>query len=215
MRSRRACLLAVQLVRPVVLPVVLIMVLSGASARADEPAMSPALQAAGALLRGGEPARARAAYRELAEAGDPLAQQALAVMLLQGIGGDADRSGAMYWLCRYAHDPAGGPDVVRALWYLAEYFRTGGGLPGQRYNEGVREAEDPVKAYFWFAVLAAQDRHYARVERSGVRLGQVGMAQVGRQLHENERQQVMRALERWSPADARGAGADCPDLPRL
>jgi TPR repeat protein len=195
--------------------VLAVLLLASAGAGGADRARSPLLDAAAQLLREGDLPRARAAYRELAEAGDPLAQQAMARILLDALGGAADRRGAMHWLCRLAHHRDGGPDVVRAQWYLAEYFRTGGGLPGQRYNDGERAAEDPVKAYFWFGIMAAQQRHYAQVEASAVTLGQVGMSQVGRQLHEGERQQVLRALERWAPGEPPRADGDCLDLPRL
>jgi TPR repeat protein len=180
---------------------------------AAEPVPSAALQAAAQLLRQGDVQGARAAYRELAEAGDRRAQQVLAGMLLDGVGGAADRPRAMHWLCRLAHHRDGGPEVLRAAWYLAEYFRTGGGLPGQRYNDGERAAENPIKAYFWFGVLAGQARYYARTDASARTLGELGMSRVGDQLYDGERQQVERALERWAPLDAASRGARCLDLP--
>lgn len=192
----------------------LTLAMQAAGATEPAPAPSPALDAAAQLLRAGDLPAARAAYLALAESGEPLAQQAMAKMLLEGLGGAADRRAAMHWLCRLAHHRDGGPDVVRAQWYLAEYFRTGGGLPGQRYNDGDRAAEDPLKAYFWFGLMAAQPRLYARVEARAVTLGLVGMSQVARQLHEGERQQVARALERWTPGDTPPPGAACLHLPR-
>lgn len=183
------------------------------AAVAAEPLPSAALQAAAQLLRQGDAPGARAAYRDLAEAGNPLAQQALAGMLLDGLGGAADRQRAMHWLCRLAHHRAGGPDVLRAAWYLAEYFRTGGGLPGQRYNDGERAAENPIKAYFWFGVLAGQARYYARTDARARTLGELGMRRVGDQLYDGERQQVERALERWTPLDAASRSERCLDLP--
>jgi TPR repeat protein len=183
------------------------------AAVAAEPVPSAALQAAAQLLRQGDAPGARAAYRELAEAGNPLAQQALATMLLDGLGGAADRQRAMHWLCRLAHHRRGGPEVLRAAWYLAEYFRTGGGLPGQRYNDGARSAENPIKAYFWFGVMAGQERYYARIVASARTLGELGMRRVGDQLYDGERQQVERALERWTPHDAPSGGERCLELP--
>ena len=188
-------------------------VLLAVAAVAAEPVPSAAWQAAAQLLRRGDAQGARAAYRELAEAGDPLAQQALATMLLDGRGGGADRQRAMHWLCRLAHHRRGGPEVLRAAWYLAEYFRTGGGLPGQRYNDGERGAENPIKAYFWFGVMAGQERYYARTVASARTLGELGMRRVGDQLYAGERQQVQRALARWTPLDAPSRGERCLDLP--
>ena len=82
-------------------------------------------EAAVGLLEQGASVRARSAFEALARAGDARAQDALAGMLVAGVGGSADREEAMSWYCVLAHQPGGGREVVHALWLLAEYFRTG------------------------------------------------------------------------------------------
>ncbi len=187
--------------------------LAGAVA-ADAGAPDPALAEARRLLEQGRTEQARAAFRALAASGDAHAQDVLAAMVLEGVGGPADRPGAMGWYCMLAHQPAGGRPVVRALWVLAEYYRTGGGLPGRRYNQGRPDREDPVRAYFWFRLMADQAAHYEQVLEDGVRLGRLGSREVARQLYEGERQQVDRRLERWSPTPAPERPETCLELPR-
>jgi hypothetical protein len=178
------------------------------------PVRAADFDAASELLERGALTRARAAFTDLARAGDARAQDALAAMLLQGIGGPRDVQGAMGWYCLLAHQPAGGREVVHALWFLAEYFRTGGGLPGERWNDGAREREDPVRAYFWFSLMAAQAEFYEQVLDEGVTLGRAGRHSVGRELYEGEKQQVERRLQRWEPDRIPGSAGTCLELPR-
>jgi len=165
------------------------------------------------LLQAGQAAEARGAVLALARTGHRQAQETLASMLLRGVGGPPDRQRAMAWLCMRAHAPEGGKAVTQALWLLAEYFRTGGGLPGRRYNDGDRSREDPVKAYFWFKVMAGQDRHYQQVVADAARLGRLGAGTVVKQLLDGEKQQVERRLESWSPARPPSSPERCLDLP--
>jgi TPR repeat protein len=129
-------------------------------------------------LRAGEVLAARAQMQVLAEQGEPRAQDVLAAMLLKGVGGPADVPAAMGWYCMLAHHPGGGRATVNALWRLAEYFRTGGGQPGRAYQDGDPAQENPLKALFWFEVMAQQQRHYAEVLPQGVRLGRIGAGRV-------------------------------------
>lgn len=178
------------------------------------PAGAAALDEARELLARGEVDRAREALRALALAGDAQAQEALAAMALDGIGVERDAERAMPWLCLLAHQSAGGPAVVRALWFLAEYHRTGGAVPGRGWSRGERGAENPLKAYFWYRVMAEQRRLYARVEPRARALGRMGAETAARELFEGERQLVERRLERWSPAETPASPRECLELPR-
>ncbi len=169
------------------------------SGAAESGAAGADFAAAQALLERGDAARARGLLARLSLDGDPRAQRALARMLVAGVGGPADREEAMGWFCVLAHQPSGGRDVVQALWLLAEYFRTGGALPGFRYGEGRRDRENPLRAHFWFTLLATQDRHYEQVVEDAARLGALGMRSTGRELREGERERVARRAAGWQP----------------
>ena len=169
------------------------------------------VEAALALLKSGEATAARAEFRTLAESGDARAQEALATMAARGIGGQRDIALAMNWYCRLAHQAQGGRGVTRAQWMLAEYFRTGGALPELGYRSGRREDEDPVRAFFWYSLLAAQSRLFATVDDSAARLGRLGMNSVGRELYPSERAAVAAAVAAWRPSPP---SADCLELPR-
>ena len=184
---------------------------SGTSAA--EPTPAGDLELAREYLSRGDTVAARKAFHGPALRGIADAQEALAAMMLEGIGGPADMDGAMQWLCLLAHQPSGGESVTRAAWFLAEYFRTGGGLPGRRYNQGDRGQEDPVKAYFWFRVMAEQDRLYRESVADAVSMGRLGASSVARELREAERQRVEHRLERWRPGQAPGPPGHCLDLP--
>jgi len=182
-------------------------------ARAQQlPAVSAAVMHARTLLDGGNARAARAAFLTLAEANDADAQDALAAMWLEGIGGPADRETAMYWFCRLAHQPRGGRTVMRALWFLAEYFRTGGGLPGQRYTDGTRDLQNPLKAYFWYQVMVRQAELYDTTYDEARKLARLGRASVARELYDGEKQQVLRRAQRWSPSDP--VTSACLNLPQ-
>jgi hypothetical protein len=104
--------------------------------------------------------------------------------------------------------------VAEAVWLLAEYFRTGGGLPGWRYTEGRREREDPVRAHFWFLLLASQDAHYDEVVEDTLSLGALGARTTGRELTEAERRLVQDRLVRWRPLPVAADRERCLRLPR-
>ena len=165
------------------------------------------------LLDGGDAHGARAAFSDLAEANDVDAQDALAAMWLEGIGGPAQRETAMYWFCRLAHQPRGGRPVMRAPWYLAEYFRTGGGLPGRRYLDGSHDLQNPLKAYFWYQAMARQDELYDTTLAEARELGEVGSATVARELRDEDKQQVVRRVQRWSPRHPVSSAQACLNLP--
>ena len=103
----------------------------------------------------------------------------------------------MGYTCLVAHHAVGGKGVMTAVWVLAEYFRTGGGVPGAHYNAGKIEREDPYRAYFWFSVLANQAHLYEQVLEDSVRLGLVGKQSVARVLFENEKVILAAALNTW------------------
>jgi len=167
------------------------------------------LEGALAALRAGQPGAARATLERLAAGGDPGAQEALAALLVRGIGGPRDVTGAMGWYCLLAHRPEGGRGVMQAAWTLAEYYRTGGAVPALGYRAGRREDENPLRAYFWYGVMAANGRLYRRPDTAAARLGRLGMSSVGRELFAAERSAIETALAGWSPADAPASRAAC------
>lgn len=171
------------------------------------------LDTALARLASGDFARALPELHVLAGEGDVRAQGTLAGLYLEGIGVDRDVVEAMGWYCRVAHDRRGGPEVMHAVWYLAEYFRTGGGVPGRRYNQGRVEDENPLRAYFWFSVMAAQRGLYERVDERSVILGEIGVNAVGGVLLEGERVALGEALERWRPTRPVASAEACLGLP--
>lgn len=159
----------------------------------------------------------KAALSELgpmAAAGDPRAQDALATMYLRGLGVERDVRAGMSWYCMLAHHGEGGRGIMQAVWYLAEWFRTGGGMPGRHYNDGDRGHEDPIRAYFWFSVMAKQKALYDTVHEDSVRLGKIGKTAVGAVLFEVEKAEIGEALSRWQPTDPAASPEECLRLPR-
>lgn len=171
------------------------------------------LDTALARLASGDFGRALPELHALAGKGDARAQATLAGLYLQGIGVDRDVPEAMGWYCRVAHHRDGGPEVMRAVWFLAEYFRTGGGVPGRRYNEGRAQDENPLRAYFWFSVMAGQGGLYERIDERSVLLGKIGVNAVGALLLEQERVILGEALARWSPERPVASAEACLALP--
>ncbi len=177
-----------------------------APARAD-------LETALEQLERGDFARALPELQALAGAGDVRARDTLAGLYLKGVGVERDVTEAMGWYCRIAHERRGGPQVMRAVWFLAEYFRTGGGVPGPGYADGRPENENPLRAYFWFSVMAAQQRLYERVDERSVILGKIGANALGGVLLEEEKVALGEALGRWRPTRPVASAAACLDLP--
>lgn len=158
-----------------------------------------------------------AAFSELepmAASGDPRAQDALATLYLRGLGVERDVRAGMGWYCMLAHHVEGGRGIMQAVWYMAEWFRTGGGMPGRHYNDGNRADEDPIRAYFWFSVMAEQKRLYDSVHEDSVRLGKIGRTAVGSVLFEKERTEIAGALSGWRPSDPVSSPEHCLELPR-
>lgn len=170
---------------------------------------------AAAAIDRGEYQAAFAELEPLARAGDARAQDALAAMYLRGLGVSRDVRAGMGWFCLLAHQAEGGRGIMQAAWYLAEWFRTGGGVPGARYNDGSRAAEDPVRAYFWFSVMAEQAQLYENVHEDSVRLGKIGRTAVGSVLFEKEREEIAAAVARWRPRPANLTPQSCLAIPKL
>lgn len=185
----------------------LALALSSASAGGDFEAAADALQQ-------GDYASALSELAPLAAAGDLRAQDALATMYLRGLGVERDVRAGMSWYCMLAHHAQGGRGIMQAVWYLAEWFRTGGGMPGKHYNDGNRADEDPIRAYFWFSVMAEQKAHYENVHEDSVRLGKIGRTAVGSVLFEQEKAEVGEALSRWQPDQPAPSPERCLELPR-
>ena len=186
--------------------VLVVVLLGAAAAHAD-------FEAALERLQGGDFARALPELRSLARDGDARAQDTLAGLYVAGIGVERDVPRAMRWYCRVAHQPQGGPVVMHAVWFLAEYFRTGGGLPGPTYNDGRPEDENPLRAYFWFSIMAGQQGLYDTVDERSVMLGKIGVNTVGGALFEAEKAALAEALGRWRPTRPVDSGEACLSLP--
>ena len=191
----------------------LLLALPVLAAEAPSGAAQDPFQRALTALAGGDFDTGLPALETLAREGDVRAQDALAALYLNGVGVGANVPRAMQWYCRVAHHRAGGRPVMHAAWFLAEYFRTGGGVPGSRYLEGDQSRADPLRAYFWFSVMAAQARLYQDTHADSVTLGKMGMNAVGRELYEEEKAALARALSAWSPARPVASGEACLALP--
>ncbi len=149
----------------------------------------------------------------LARAGDFQAQDALSAMYLEGLGVAADIGRAMAWFCAMTHHKTGGRETMRAAWFLAEYFRTGGALPGTAYEAAAPEHEDPIRAYFWFSLMARQSDYFAQTHAKSVTLGTLGAKRVGKDLFAEERTRVEALAKRWHPTRAPPPGKACLALP--
>ena len=178
--------------------------------------VSPAHAEFDSVLEGlekGDFAHAVAELDKLARAGDARAQDTLAGLYLQGIGVERDVARAMGWYCRVAHHAQGGAQVMHAVWFLAEYFRTGGGLPGPSYGDGRPEDENPLRAYFWFSVMAGQSGLFERVDEHSAILGKIGVNAVAGVLFDEEKASVQAALRRWRPGRPVASADACLMLP--
>ena len=116
----------------------------------------------------GDYAAAVAAWRPLAEAGDPEAQIALAELHEIGLGLPVDH-GAAFRLYQKAAE-AGHPVAQLNL--------------GEFYLRGLGTDADPVAAYVWLSRAAAQGRVWARERRDALRetLSTEALAAAERQL---------------------------------
>ena len=185
---------------------VILMLLGTGLARAD---FDGALE----RLEQGDFARALPELERLARGDDARAQDTLAGLYLKGIGVERDVPVAMSWYCRVAHHPQGGPEVMHAVWFLAEYFRTGGGVPGPAYNDGRLEDENPLRAYFWFSIMAGQQGLFHRVDDPSVIMGKIGVNAVGGVLFAQEKAALEEAVRRWRPTRQVVSGDACLALP--
>lgn len=170
-------------------------------------------ETAAAAVEQGDFKTAISELEPMAAAGDPRAQDALATMYLRGFGVERDVRAGMSWYCMLAHHAEGGRGIMQAIWYLAEWFRTGGGMPGKHYNDGHRADEDPIRAYFWFSVMAEQKVLYQSVHEDSVRLGRIGRTAVGSVLYEEEKLEIGEALARWQPDHPAASPDECLELP--
>jgi len=164
-------------------------------------------------LEQGDFAQALPELERLARGDDARAQDTLAGLYLEGIGVERDVPMAMSWYCRVAHHPQGGPEVMHAVWFLAEYFRTGGGVPGPAYNDGRLADENPLRAYFWFSIMAGQRGLYDTVDDRSVIMGKIGANAVGGVLFAQEKAALEEAVQRWRPTRPVDSGDACLALP--
>lgn len=179
----------------------------------SQPAARADFESAAEAIRRGEIETGIAEFESLAGAGDARAQDALATIYLKGLGVPRDVGAAMSWYCMLAHQPEGGRGVMQAVWFLAEWFRTGGGIPGRHYNDGRRADEDPIRAYFWFSVMAMQKKLFRQVHDDSVRLGKIGMTAVGSALYDDEILAIGAAVNDWRPDRPVASPERCLEIP--
>ena len=158
-------------------------------------------------------ASALVAVIEAGHQGDSQAQRMLAAVYLYGVGVTVDRQRAMSWFCQLAHQPQGGREVMEGVWLLAEWFRTGGGLPSGHYRNADPDREDPLRAYFWYGVLATQAAYYEQTDRNSALLGRLGRNSMVRMLLPPERRQLDAALKQWQPDGSDLTLTDCLMIP--
>ena len=180
----------------------------GAPGVAAEPELAPLVRAA--IAGDGE---ALAAIRRAAGEGDLGAQLALASMRINGLGVEPDRRAGFGWLCLAAHHDRISEPVVHATWLLAEWFRTGGGLAERHYEGRSREHEDPMRAYFWYSVLARMGARDVEAGDRAAQLGGLGQRSVGSMLFAPEREEMAAAAAAWQPWTRPADGETCLALP--
>lgn len=100
----------------------------------------------------GDYATAHAEWRPLAEAGDPLAQVALADLYAQGTGVPRDPAEAARWYARAADR-----GNVTGQLNLGDYHARGHGVP-----------RDLVRAYMWLELAARQNHAWAAGRRDEI-----------------------------------------------
>jgi len=179
----------------------------------SQPAARADFESAAEAIRRGDIETGIAEFESLASAGDARAQDALATIYLKGLGVPRDVGAAMSWYCMLAHHREGGRGVMQAVWFLAEWFRTGGGIPGRHYNDGRRADEDPIRAYFWFSVMAMQKELFRQVHEDSVRLGKIGMTAVGGVLYDDEILAIGAAVNDWRPDKPVASPQRCLKIP--
>lgn len=161
------------------------------------------------LLEAGEAAPAIRALNALAAGNDLRAEGALANIYLEGLGVSRAPARAMQWYCRLAYHREGGETIMRGIWRMAEYLRTGGGVPGHGYSQADLEREDPIRALFWFEVLAQQERWYDAADASSQRIGRLGARELKSQLFPAELEKVRVALDSFDVANPPSPSETC------
>ncbi len=124
-----------------------------------------------AAYDGGDYRTAFEEWRALAEAGDPIAQTALAGLYLDGYGTPADPAQALRWYRRAAEQ---GDAVAQQNL-------------GDLYARGLGAGRDLVSAYVWLSLAAGQGRRWAAGRRDEVAL----------QLTPKARAEAEGRLEAW------------------
>lgn len=114
----------------------------------------------------GDYATAYAEWRPLAEAGDPLAQVALANLYAQGTGVPRDPAKAARWYALAAEQ-----GNVTGQLNLGDYYARGHGVP-----------RDLVQAYMWLELAARQGHAWATGRRDEVAGGMSAVQVVGARL---------------------------------
>jgi TPR repeat protein len=152
--------------------IVLLAVATGASAGALSGAPAQADFAEGlAAYDGGDYRTAFKEWRALAEAGDPIAQTALAGLYLDGYGTPADPAQALRWYRRAAEQ---GDAVAQQNL-------------GDLYARGLGAGRDLVSAYVWLSLAAGQGRRWAAGRRD----------ELSSLLDATERAEAEARLEAW------------------
>ncbi len=105
-----------------------------------------------AAYDGGDYAETLVRWRALAEAGDPVAQAALAGLYRYGQGVRQDAAEAARWYRQAAEQGAA----------IAQLNL------GEMYDLGLGVRRDPVRAYMWLSLAADQGQSWARTRRERI-----------------------------------------------
>ena len=105
-----------------------------------------------AAYDGGDYAIALTQWRALAEAGDPVAQAALAGLYRHGLGVRRDAAQAARWYRRAAEQG----EAIAQL------------NLGEMYELGLGVRRDPVRAFAWLSLAADQGRRWAQERRDRI-----------------------------------------------
>lgn len=122
-------------------------------------------------------AQARAWYERAANGGNVLAMHRMGVMSARGQGGPADQAAAIVWF-----EKAAGLGLVDSQYNLGAIYHPGG--------EGAASgAQDPAKAYFWYALAAKNGDDQAGSLAAGLSAG----------LSADKRRSADAAIAAWTP----------------
>ena len=90
----------------------------------------------------------------------------------------------------------------------------GGGVPGYGYARRDPAREDPIRALYWYELLANQSRWFDSVDANSQRVGRLAAKRLRGDLFEAERARVATALAAFDATRAPPVNASCLRTPR-